>query len=154
MKKIFYFSVLFLVISSCSIKEKPIFLKVDNIKVVSFAADTIHLKMDAFFENPNDVGGKIATDILKIFVNDEEVAQIFSDEFKVPVRREFSIPLTAKIPTKRILESNKNGFLGGLLSSVLNRSVKVQIKGNLKYNILGFSGEYLIDKTEDIKIKF
>jgi hypothetical protein len=154
MKKLLYFLTLFLLINSCTVKEKPIFIKVDNVKVVSFAADTIRLKVDAFFKNPNDVGGKISTDNLKVIVNDEEVAEIFSDEFKVPAKKEFIVPLIAIIPTKKIFESNKNGILGGLLNSVLNNSIKVQIKGNLKYKVFGFSGDYVIDKTENMKIKF
>ena len=154
MKNLCYFFVLFLIITSCSVKEKPIFIKVDNLKVLSFKADTIRLKADAFFQNPNDVGGKISTDNLRVIINNEEVAQVFSEEFKVPARKEFTIPLIAVIPTKKILESNKNGFLGGLLNSVLNQSVKVQIKGNLKYKVFGYSGIYLIDNTEDVKIKF
>ncbi|WP_299064126.1 hypothetical protein [uncultured Polaribacter sp.] len=154
MYKLLYFLLLFLLINSCTVKEKPVFVRVDNIKLVSFAADTIRLKANAFFTNPNDVGGKITTEEIKVIINDEEVAQISSDEFKVPAREEFSMPLLAVIPTKRILESNKNGFLGGLLNSVLKKSIKVQLKGNLKYNVFGFSGDYAIDETEDIKIKF
>ena len=49
--------------------------------------------------------------------------------------------------------NNKGGILGGLINSVLNKSVKVQFKGELKYKVLGFSNVYPIDKTEEIKIK-
>ena len=151
MKKAGYFSVLFLLIMSCSVKEKPIFIKVDNVKVVSFATDTVRLKAEAFFKNPNDVGGKISTDEIKIIVNGAEVAQVFAEEFNVPARKEFAIPLTAVIPTKKVFENNKNGILGGLLNSLLNKSVKVQFKGNLKYKVFGFSNTYPIDQVEIIK---
>ena len=70
MKNKLYFLVLFLILSSCSLQKEPVFIKVDNVKVLSFAADTIKLKAVAFFENPNDVGGSISTDEIKIFVND------------------------------------------------------------------------------------
>ena len=145
---------IFLLLTSCSVNKQPVFIKIDNVKIISYASDTIRLKADAFFQNPNDVGGKISTDNLRVIINNEEVAQVFSEEFKVPARKEFTIPLIAVIPTKKILESNKNGFLGGLLNSVLKQSVKVQIKGNLKYKVFGYSGIYLIDNTEDVKIKF
>ena len=111
MKNKLYFLVLFLILSSCSLQKEPVFIKVDNVKVLSFAADTIKLKAIAFFENPNDVGGSISTDEIKIFVNDKEVAQVFSEKFKVPAKDNFSIPMTANIPTKNILNSNKNGML-------------------------------------------
>ena len=151
MKKIVYFSVLFLLINSCSVKEQPVFVKIDNVKVISFKMDTIRLKANAFFKNPNDVGGKISTDEIKIFVNGEELAQVSSEEFKVPARSDFTVPLIAAIPTKKILESNKNGILGGLLNSLTKRSVNVQLKGDLKYKVLGFSSTYSVDKTQEVK---
>ena len=152
MKNTLYFFLLFLLMSSCSVKKKPIFIKVDNLKIVSVTSDTIRLKADALFKNPNDVGGKISTDEIKIIVNGEEVAQVSADEFKVPVRKEFAVPLTAVIPTKKLLESNKNGILGGLINSILNKSIKLQLKGNLKYKVFGFSNTYPIDKTQEIKL--
>jgi hypothetical protein len=153
MKNTLYFLILFLLISSCSVKESPIFIKVDNVKIISFASDTIRLKADAFFENPNIVGGTISTDKLKIIINDAELAQVSSEDFKVPARDNFTVPLIAVIPTKRIFENNKNGILGGLINSLVKKTIKVQIKGDLKYKVLGFSNVYYIDKTEDIKIK-
>jgi hypothetical protein len=154
MKNKLYFLVLVLLIASCSVQKEPVFIKVDNVSILSFAADTIKLKASAFFENPNNVGGKISTDGIKIFVNNIEVAQVFSEEFKVPAKAAFSIPMTANIATKNILNSNKNGVLGGLLNSFLTNKVNVRIKGNLEYVVFGFKRDFLIDKTAEIKIKF
>jgi hypothetical protein len=154
MKNLLYFSALFLLVSSCSVQKEPVFLKVDNVEVLSYALDTIKLKAAAFFENPNDVGGNIFTDELKIFVNGQEVAQVFSEEFKVPARKEFSVPLIAHIPTKNILSSNKNGVLGGLLNSLFTKKVTVRIKGELRYVVFGFKRNFLVDKTQEIKINF
>lgn len=152
MKNLLYFGLLFLVITSCSIDKQPIFKKIDNVKVISFKGDTIRLKAEAFFENPNDVGGKISTDEIKVFVNGEEVAQVSSAEFKVPARKDFAIPLNVVIPTKKIFENTKGGLLGGLLNSVLNKSIKVQFKGDLKYKVFGFSRVYKIDQIQEIKL--
>ncbi|MFQ3180966.1 MAG: hypothetical protein ACI9Z4_000556 [Polaribacter sp.] len=154
MKNVLYFSVLLLLIVRCSVQKEPVFIKVDNVEVLSFAADTIKLKAIAFFENPNDVSGKISADELKIFVNGEEVAQVFSDDFSVPARKEFSVPLSAHIPTKNILSSNKNGILGSLLNSLFTKKVTVRIKGKLQYVVFGFKRDFLVDKTQEIKIKF
>ncbi|OSY89196.1 hypothetical protein WH52_00645 [Tenacibaculum holothuriorum] len=153
MKKLLYFfSIVFVL--SCSVKEKPIFLKIDDVKILSAASDTVKLSVNAFFENPNDIGGKISTDEIKVIVNGAEVAQVSSEEFKVPARKEFTIPLKVVIPTNNIFKNNKNGLLGGLINTFLNKSVKVQFKGDLRYKVLGFSHVYPIDKTEDVKIKF
>ena len=154
MKKVFYFLGLFLLIYSCSVKKPPVFIKLDDVKVISFQADTIQLQANAHFQNPNDVGGKIFTDQIKVIVNGEEVAQVYADEFKVPARNDFSIPLKVMIPTKRIFENNKNGILGGLIASILKNKVKVQFKGNLKYAVFGFTNGFLVDKTPEMKINF
>lgn len=152
MKKIVFF-ICVLCIVSCSVKEKPIFIKVDDLKITSIASDTIRLKAKALFKNPNDIGGKIATDEIKVIINNTEVAQVSSEEFKVPAREEFTIPLKVVIPAKKVFENNKNGILGGLITSLLSQSIKVQFKGDLKYKVFGFSHVYPIDKTQDIKIK-
>ena len=153
MKTTAYFLFLILLIASCSVHKEPVFIKVDNVKIVSFASDTIKLKAAVFFENPNAVGGLISADEIDVFVNGIVVAQVFSVPFKVPGNKAFSVPLTAYIPTKNILNSDKNGVLGGLLNSLLTRKVKVQIKGNLQYVVFGFKRSFVINKTQVIKIK-
>lgn len=154
MKKGCYFVVLFLLMHSCSVKEYPVFIKVDNVKLIAVASDTIRLQVNAYFQNPNDVGGKISTDEIKVIINGAEVARVSSDEFKVPARNEFSIPLKVVIPSKRIFENNKNGILGGLINSIFKKSIKVTFKGDLKYKVFGFSNTYPVDITKDLKIKF
>lgn len=139
---------------SCAVNKEPIFIKVDNVKLVSISADTIRIKAEAFFENPNDVGGEISTDELKIYTNNIEVAQIFSDEFKVPARKAFQIPLQAKIPTKKLLNTNKNGVLGGLINSFITKKINIRIKGNLEYVVFGFKREFLVDESKELDIKF
>lgn len=154
MKNLRYFLVIFFLITACSVKKKPIFLKVDDVNILSYKIDTIRLEAKAYFKNENDVGGKISTDEIKVIVNGAEVAQVSSKEFKVPANKEFSIPLKVVIPTKKVFENNEGGILGGILNSVLNNSFKVQFKGDIKYKVWGYSSVYAIDKTEEIKIKF
>lgn len=144
--------VFFFLISSCSIQKQPIFLKVDDVKVSSFTGDTIRVQATAFFENPNDVGGKISTDEIKVIVNGAHVAQVSSEAFKVPARKEFSVPLTVVIPANKVFKNNKNGILGGLLTSFLKKSIKVQFKGEIKYKVLGFSSVYFVDHIQEIKL--
>lgn len=153
MKKLMYSLVIFFLLTACSVKKKPIFLKIDDVKVLSFKMDTVRLQAKAFFKNENDIGGKISTDEIRVLVDGVAVAQVSSEQFKVPANKEFAVPLVVAIPTKKVFNSKKGGFLGGLLNSVLNNSVKVQFKGDIKYKVLGFSNTYTIDKTEELKIK-
>ncbi|GAA3588976.1 hypothetical protein GCM10022396_02710 [Flavivirga amylovorans] len=130
--------------------EKPEFLYVENIKVKESNSKHITLTADAFFINPNDIGGELKTDEIKVFVNDNEMATVSTKSFKVPAKKEFSIPLKANIPTDSIF-SDKN--LSGLLGSLFNKKIKVQYKGDITYKALGISFIYNIDKTENVKIK-
>lgn len=137
---------------SCSIKKKPVFLKLGEIKLVSVANDTIKLKADAYFKNENNVEGKISTDEIQVSLQDKHIAQVSSEEFKVPANKEFSVPLKIAIPSKEVF---KTGMLEGLLNTVLgSKSIKLHVKGNIKYKIMGFSKIYPIDKVEEITLNF
>jgi len=150
MKKLIILLTISICFLSCTIKEKPEFLRVENINVQESNSEFIVLTADAFFNNPNTVGGTLETEGITITVNNMEVGTVSSKAFKVPAKKEFSIPLSANIPTKKLLNLNN---LSGLLSSVLNKSMKVQYKGDIKYKIFGFSHKYTVDEIEDIKIK-
>lgn len=150
MKRLIILSTLCITLFNCTVKEKPVFLNVENIKVVESTSKYITFTADAFFLNPNDIGGELKTDEIKVFVNDNEMATVSTKSFKVPPKKEFSIPLKANIPTDSIF-SNKN--IGGLIGSLFSKKLKVQYKGDLIYKVLGFSYTYNIDKTEDVKIK-
>ncbi len=134
----------------CSVKEKPVFLNVENIKVIESTSRYVTFTADALFLNPNDIGGELKTEEIKVFVNDTEMASVSTESFKVPAKKEFSIPLKANIPTDSIF-SNKN--LGGLIGSLFSKKLKVQYKGDIIYKVLGFSYTYNVDKTENVKIK-
>jgi hypothetical protein len=77
------------------------------------------------------------------------MAHVSSESFKVPAKKEFSIPLKANIPVDSIF-SDKN--IGGLIGSLFSKSLKVQYKGDIKYKALGFTYTYDIDETESVKI--
>ena len=87
----------------------------------------------------------------KLFVNDNEMASVSTESFKVPAKKEFTIPLKTKVPTDSVF-SNKS--IVGLIGSLFSKKVKVQYIGDITYRALGFSYTYNIDKTEDVKIKF
>ncbi len=135
---------------ACTVKEHPEFLKVENIKVLKSTSKYVTITADAYFLNPNDIGGELKTDAVKVYVNDNEMATVSTKSFKVPAKKEFSIPLKTYIPTDSIL-SGKN--IGGLINSLFSKKVKVQYKGDIIYKALGFSYKYNIDITDNIKIK-
>lgn len=151
MKKLIILSTICIVFISCSVNEKPQFIGVENIKVQESTSKYVTFTADALYINPNDIGGELKTDEIKVFINDNEMGTVSTESFKVPAKKEFSIPLKANIPTDSIF-SNKS--LGGLIGSLFSKKIKVQYTGDIKYKVLGFSYTYNIDKTEDVKIKF
>lgn len=151
MKKLIILSTICILFISCSVNEKPQFIGLENIKVLESTSKHVTFTAEAKFINPNDIGGELQTDEIKVFVNDNEMASVSTESFEVPAKKEFSIPLKTKVPTDSIF-SNKN--LGGLIGSLFSKKIKVQYKGEIKYKVLGFSHYYTIDQTEDVKIKF
>lgn len=135
---------------NCKVNEKPLFINVENIKVETSTSKHIILSADALFMNPNDIGGDLKTDEIKIYVNDNEVGHVSTKSFKVPAKNEFSVPLKATIPIDSLISGKS---IGGLIGSLFSQNVKVQYRGNIIYKTLGFSYTYDVDETEDIKIK-
>lgn len=136
---------------SCSVKEKPEFLAINNIKFIDATEKTVTISADANFKNPNSISGKLSTEKIDVFVNDVIIATLTSEEFEVPAKDLFTIPLIVNVPTDSIF--NTKSF-EGLIGSLFSKKVKVQYKGELKYKVFGFSHIYVVDKTEEVKFKY
>jgi len=149
-KRILLFSLFFTLLFNCTVSEKPEFIGLESMKVIDSNIQSITLSADALFLNKNDVGGTLRTDDLKVYINDTEVATIISDEFDVPKKQNFNVPLTVAVATDNIIDKKS---LGGLLGSLISNRLKVQYKGNIKYKVLGYSFTYTIDETQELKIK-
>ncbi|WP_299117945.1 hypothetical protein [uncultured Winogradskyella sp.] len=150
MKKLMLISVFFSLLLNCTVTEKPEFIGVENIKVLDSNIKTITLSADANFINPNDVGGSLKTDDLKVFINDTEAAKFEAKSFDVPSNKSFTIPLTVAVSTDSIIDKKS---IGGLFGSLISQRLKVQYKGKIDYKVLGYSSSYDVDKTQDLKIK-
>ncbi len=137
-------------IFSCKVNEKPVFLGVENIEVIEVTSEHILINADANFENPNHIGGKLISDELNILINDVQMVSLSSEEFNVPAKDLFVVPLKAEVQTHEIFRENS---LGSVLESLLLRTVNVSYQGIIKYKVLGFSYNYEVDITEEIKLK-
>lgn len=150
MKRLKSILIIFIVFLNCTVTEKPEFIGLDKIKVINADAQRITMKANALFKNPNDVGGKLKTDGLKVYVNETEVANIISEEFDVPSKQEFEIPLVVSVSTDSLV--NKNS-LGSLLGSLISQRLKVRYLGEIDYKVFGYSSTYLVDEEQNIKVK-
>lgn len=150
MKRIIILSTIWLTFLNCSVNEKPEFLGVENIKILESTPEYIILTADAFFENPNIIGGELQVNNIKVFVNNNEMASVSSKNFEVPAKKDFSIPLTANVPVDSIFGDEN---LSSLIGSLLTKKMTVQYKGMINYKVSGFLHTYDVDKTEEVKIK-
>lgn len=150
LKRIVFISLFFTLLFNCTVNEQPEFIRLENLKVVDSNIKNITLSADALFKNPNDVGGTLKTDNLKVFINDTEVATVISDEFDVPSKENFKIPLTVAVATDSIIDTKS---LSSLLGSLFSQKLEVQYKGEIKYKVFGYSSTYTIDETQNVKIK-
>jgi len=148
---VFLIAVFFL--TSCSVTEKPIYLNVDSFKVVEVTSKKVSISAFAHFKNPNDVGGKMETKGIKVFVNDVEMAEVKSEMFEVPAKKRFSVPMLVDIPLEALQKDLNKNFLENLIGALLNQKLEVKFKGKIRYKVLGYSNYYEVDETEVIKIK-
>jgi len=142
---------LFLTLTACVNKEIE-YQDVKNIKILSIDSDKITISADAVFKNPNILGGKVYPEDLKVFIENEEITTVKSQEFKVPAVKEFSVPLEATIPFEKIPGFKKGGLLGAIIGG-LTKTHKVSFKGRLNYKVVGFKSSYKIDHTEELKFE-
>lgn len=149
-KRLLMFSLIFTLLFNCSFTKKPEFVRLEDFEVVDSNSKNITIRAEALFLNKNDVGGTLKTDDLKVYINELELASVVSEEFDVPKREKFTIPLTIKVETDSFT-NDKN--LGSLLGSLILQKLKVHIKGEIKYKIMGYSSTYSIDEIQDVKIK-
>ncbi len=153
MKNVILFIAVLLLCNSCKLNKKPEFIAVENIDVVKANLKSVELKADAIFKNPNSLGGTLWTNDIEVFVDDKYMGTVTAEEFKVPAKKEFSIPLTIKFSASKIIENNKGNLLSSILKQVLEKKVVVNLKGDLGYKVVGFTSSYAIDHTEEIIIK-
>ena len=135
------FSLLFslFLLFSCTVTEKPEFVKLDSIKVANSNSKEIELVADAHFLNKNSVGGKLQLNNIKVLLNETEVAVVNSSTFQVPKKEEFTIPISVKIPHKKLFKKNK---LTNVLNMLIKKEVAIQYKGIITYKLGDFSYDY------------
>ena len=132
MKKVLFLLTILTCFFNCTVNETPEFIGVNTIKVEDSNSKFITLKAEAEFLNPNDIGGSLKTDDLKVIINNNEISSVTTESFDVPAKDKFTIPLRAKIPTDSLF-SDKN--LSSILGSLLTKNMKVQYNQYVFYQL-------------------
>jgi len=154
MKSVFLFLIVStLVFSSCKYDVKPEFVRIDRIELGAISLRKMDFEADAIFTNGNDIGGKLSTENIDIYVDETLVGHLKAEEFNVPARDTFSIPLKGVISTSKILEKDDGNILGNILSIVKRKKVDVRLEGDIIFKKGPFSYTYKVNRTDKLDIK-
>jgi len=140
---------LLLVLNACNMMKAPEFIGISNIDIQKNVQEKTVLIAYAKFNNPNLLGGKFKIKDIKVFVNDKYFANLNSDVYKVPVKKDFEIPLEVNFDASFF---KKKGNLLDAISNALSNKLKVQYKGKIYYVSHKLNIPYNIDFTQDVKI--
>ena len=149
--KLFFVFISTTFIVSCSSLEAPVYKGVGNVEVLEVLNDSIVIKADLNFNNPNRIGGKLFLNNLHTEVNNIDLGKLKDKEVNVPSKKDFLVPLEMKLSRGQIFNSKK-GLLGALLGSVLKNELTVQLDGNATFKKLLFKKEYPIHFVKKIKL--
>ncbi len=142
-----------LLLSSCKYNEKPEFVRLDRIELGEMSIQTVNFEVDAVFTNGNDIGGKLVTENIDLYVDNVLVGNFKTEEFNVPARDTFLIPLKGKIRTDKILKRKKSDMLNQILAIVNSKKVTVRLEGDIVFKKGPFSHTYKVNKTDQIAFK-
>jgi len=148
MKYFLFLSLSILFLQACSLTKAPEFKGITGIDIVKNKQNKLVLAANAKFYNSNLLGGKFKISDIKVFVNDQYLANLNSEIYKVPSKKKFTIPLEVDFDKSYLKKSN----LLDVLNAVLHNKLKVQYKGFIYYVSHGLKVPYKVDYTQDMKL--
>lgn len=136
--------------TACEQPAEPEFKTVKNLRVGKLAFDRITILGNAEFHNPNPQGIKLTATDLDVFVDDKKVGKVEqTHEIQVPAAQDFMVPIEFSFATKDVFGK----MLGGALSFLGNKKVKVHLKGKATVKVVGISIPVPVDHTEEMSLK-
>lgn len=155
MKSLFTFLILItFLFTNCTINQKPEFIGIGKVNIDSFKNNEVKLSVNALFKNNNSFGGTIISDDIQVFTNDIKIGTIEANEFNVPKKDTFSVPLKGVFTAEEILGKNKNDLLSKMMLVLSNKKIELGFKGNLVFKKGVFKYSYSINETDKINLSF
>ncbi len=151
--KFLYLSLFIFFLQSCKVTEKPEFKKVESVKVIQAAAEGVIIKTDVVFLNPNIVGGILQGKNIKVNIDNQPVAVINTDKFKVPAKKEFTMPILVEIPYNKVFKDGKQNLLQTIMKVINQKEIDIKYQGEIDYSYKGFHYTYPLNHIQKILIK-
>lgn len=140
----------FIIFKNLTLREKPIVVKMQNVKVLKANLRHILISAEAIIVNKNDVGGTLKARNLKVFIDDHYVADVTTQIFEAPPRKQFVVPLTAKIVVKDVV--NKD-VIKAIIKARKNKIIKIRFKGDIDIKFLGYTYTHKVNVVRYRKLK-
>lgn len=142
MKKVFFPTLLILILAGCGKLEEPEFKKLDNFGLKKLSFSEAVVGFDARYYNPNNFSVAVKEAVLDVYINETFLGK-FNQPLQVDVQNkaEFSIPLEGTVSIEKALGMN--------LQNLVGKEVMVEARGSVK---LGKAGVF-INKDIDYKGK-
>lgn len=118
---------------ACNKPQAFVFRSIDQIEVQPLSKDSVKVRVDLAFSNPNGFAVNLKKVVGTVLLNGEWVGEYQLDTLmKIDKKSEFTIPTALSI-SKSVLYKNA-------LNSLLQKSVELQVKGYCK---VGKSGIFI-----------
>ncbi|MBO6517424.1 MAG: hypothetical protein JJ975_12830 [Bacteroidia bacterium] len=152
MKKLLSISLLVAVLTACSTPQTPDFKKIENVRVTKKNAAVYTVTADAVYHNPNSIGGNLTGMEMDIRIDDEEITHLSqSKNAVIQPETDFVVPIVFDVDTKQLF-GDKQNFLKGALSKLLNDKLEVTYDGHLMVRFLEVDFKVPVDYSEKISL--
>lgn len=152
MKKLLLISSFIFALFSCTVDEAPEYKKIQNIKIENISKQDVLVSAEAFYYNPNHIGGSVKKVDIDLFIDDAKIAEVLSAPFEINSQDDFKVPLKANIPYKKLFGSSGKQILGNLLNAVVNKKTKINYKGKITIDFGKFEYDYELDEVMELDL--
>jgi len=152
MKKLLVVFVCFVLVS-CTLIDPPALVGIEEVMIQKFDGKEIEIVASLKFLNPNNLGGNLKYDDIEVVVNDLNVGVINSELFEIPSKKEFSVPLVAKIKYCDLFKSDLKNVLNNILNVVLEKKMNIKFQGNVVYKLGSLSYNYPLNYSDTLFLK-
>lgn len=157
MKAILVVLALSLFFTACTTLKAPGFLGVGNIDVARAGLKSTTLKLDLFFNNPNNAKAKLTGGSGQVWLDQTLLGNFLLDTaVSIPARADFSVPVKLTIEMKKVLQHSLQVMLSDSLPIRLAGEASVS-KGALRKKIpLSYQGKISLNQlmsSDTLRIK-
>jgi LEA14-like dessication related protein len=143
---VFTITVLFL--SACSTLKAPGFLGVGNVDVAQAGLKATTLKLDLFFNNPNNTKARLTGGSGQVWLDQTLLGDFLLDTtVAIPARADFSVPVKLTIEMKKVLKNSLQVLFSDSLpirlagearvsKGAINKKIPLSYQGKISLNQL------------------